>query len=140
MLPLPRKDVLAIAAVLDIALHARGSPVQAKALVTRLKLSPRQLEPVLQALVHRRILKGCRGPHGGYRLAREKSLITADDILRAVSRADKFDGISASPLLRKVVMPALAEAQNAFVGALAHITLEELAKSAQRLAPIGGRY
>jgi Rrf2 family protein len=139
MLPLPRKGVLAIAAVLDIALHARGSPVQAKELATRLKLLPRQLEPVVQALVHRRILKGCRGPHGGYRLAREKSLITVDDILRAVSRADKFEGISASPLLREVVMPVMAEAQNAFVGALAHITLEELAKSAKRLPRIGRR-
>ena len=59
---LPRKGVLAIAAVIDIALHARGRPVAAKALASRHRLPPRHLEPVLQALVRHGILKGVRGP------------------------------------------------------------------------------
>ncbi len=49
------------------------------------KLPPRHLEPVLQALVRDGILKGIRGPHGGYELARERKKITAEDILRAAS-------------------------------------------------------
>ena len=48
---LPRKGILAIAAVIDIALHANGRPVAAKSLATRHHLPPRHLEPVLQALV-----------------------------------------------------------------------------------------
>jgi len=35
---------------------------------------------VLQALVRHGILKGTRGPRGGYELAREQRRITADDI------------------------------------------------------------
>src|SRR5262245_10320910 len=138
---LPRKGVLAIAAVIDIALNARGRPVAAKALATRHRLPPRHLEPVLQALVRHGILKGIRGPRGGYELAREQRRITADDILRASSAAeDEVNGIAVSDslLLSKVVMPALAQAENAFAGALARITVEDLAHSAESLRRSSG--
>ena len=79
----PRKGLLAIAAVIDVAIHANSRPVSAKALASRHQLPPRHLEPVLQALVRDGILKGIRGPHGGYELGRERDRITADDILRA---------------------------------------------------------
>ena len=54
-----------------------------KALAARHSLPARHLEPVLQALVRMGILKGIRGPRGGYELARERRRITADEILRA---------------------------------------------------------
>jgi Rrf2 family iron-sulfur cluster assembly transcriptional regulator len=73
-----RKGILAIAAVIDVAIHAHGRPVSAIALAARHKLPPRHLEPVLQALVRDGILKGMRGPHGGYELARERKRITAE--------------------------------------------------------------
>jgi DNA-binding IscR family transcriptional regulator len=64
---LPRKGVLAIAAVIDVALQAHARPISAKALALRHGLPPRHLEPVLQALVRDGILKGVRGPRGGMR-------------------------------------------------------------------------
>ena len=82
------------------------------------------------------ILNGIRGPRGGYELAREQRRITADDILRAASAAeDEINGmpVSDSLLLSKVVIPALAQAENTFAGALARITVEELAHSAESL-------
>src|SRR4029078_13592358 len=85
----PRKGVLAITAVIDIALNARGRPVAAKALATRHRLPPRHLEPVLLALRRHGILKGSRGPRGGYELAREQRRITADDILRAAGTVEE---------------------------------------------------
>ena len=132
---LPRKGVLAIAAVIDIALNARARPVAAKALATRHKLPPRHLEPLLQALVRAGILKGIRGPRGGYELAREQSRITADDILRAAGTADGLDGVSLveSILLNKVVMPALEKAEHAFAATLSRINVEDLARSAEGL-------
>jgi len=130
---LPRKGVLAVTAVIDIAVNARGRPVAAKSLATRHRLPPRHLEPVLQALVRHGILKGIRGPRGGYELAREQLSITVDDILRAAGTAEELDGISAaeSSLLSKVVIPALGEAEHAFSAALARINVEELAHSAE---------
>ena len=132
---LPRKGILAVAAVIDIALNARNRPVAAKALATRHMLPPRHLEPVLQALVRHGILKGIRGPRGGYELAREQRRISADDILRAAGTAEDLDDIAdaQSALLKKVVMPALAEAEHVFSGALARITVEDLMHSAEDL-------
>ena len=49
MMLLSRRSLLAIAAVVDIALHARPSPVAAKMLASRHNLPPRHLETVLQA-------------------------------------------------------------------------------------------
>ena len=132
---LPRKGILAIAAVIDIALNARGRPVAAKALASRHSLPPRHLEPVLQALVRHGILKGIRGPRGGYELARERRRITADDILRAAGTADEIDGVDIveSMLLNKVVIPALGQAEHAFSSALARINVEDLAHNAEGL-------
>src|SRR5580693_7434015 len=86
-----RKGILAIAAVIDIAINARSRPVSAKTLAARHKLPPRHLEPVLQALVRDGILKGIRGPHGGYELGRERRRISADDILRSAGRMENAD-------------------------------------------------
>src|SRR3954467_13872127 len=119
-----RKGILAIAAVIDVAIHSRGRPVSAKALAARHQLPPRHLEPVLQALVRDGILKGIRGPGGGYELAGEPGDITAAPILRA---ADMIDGEgqspqSNSPLLAEVVLPAVAHAEKALSDALTRIT------------------
>lgn len=135
---LPRKSVLAIAAVIDIALHARGQPVAAKALAARHGLPPRHLEPVLQALVRAGILKGRRGPHGGYDLAREQRHISADDILRAAGAVDDEDApMMGSALLCGVIAPAIAQAEQTFSGALARITVEDLTRAAAGLPKDG---
>jgi Rrf2 family transcriptional regulator, iron-sulfur cluster assembly transcription factor len=137
---LPHKGALAIAAVIDIALNARERPVAAKALATRLRLPPRHLEPMLQALVHHGILKGTRGPRGGYELAREQRRITADHILRAIGMADEMERMpfAGSNLLCKVVIPALEQAERAFSAMLARINVEDLAHSAGALRKSAG--
>jgi Rrf2 family protein len=129
-----RKGILAIAAVIDVAINAQGRPVSAKALAARHKLPPRHLEPVLQALVRDGILKGIRGPHGGYELARERKKITAEDILRAASSAEDDEPEATLPkLVSDVVRPALAEAERSFSIALGGINVEDMAGRAQTL-------
>ena len=104
---LSRRSVLAIAAVVDIALHSRPSPVAAKALAARHKLPPRHLETLLQGLVHaqdserraraaRRLRTGARAPphHRSARsFAPRSSLSTADpdDIGVALEAAGEGD-------------------------------------------------
>ena len=133
MLLLPRKGTLAITAVLDIALNAGGKPVAAKSLANRHRLPPRHLEPVLQALVRTGILRGVRGPRGGYELARDERDISANEILRAAGTVDEAEGSSAkgSTLMTSIVVPALEQAERAFAGALTRITVADLARSAQ---------
>jgi len=134
MLLLPRKGILAIAAVLDIAMNSRGRPVAAKSLASRHHLPPRHLEPVLQALVREGILRGVRGPRGGYELARNESDIAADEILRAAGTVEEHDNaaVADSALLANVVVPALARAEEKLSEALARITVADLAKSADK--------
>src|SRR3954470_11063430 len=106
-----RKGILAIAAVIDVAIHSRGRPVSAKALAAKHDLPPRHLEPVLQALVRDGILKGIRGPRGGYELARDLRRVTAHDILRSAGSVEEPDSppLPGSALLGSVVLPALAK-------------------------------
>ena len=126
-----RKGILAIAAVIDVAIHSRNRPVSAKALAGRHGLPPRHLEPVLQALVRDGILKGIRGPHGGYEIAREQSKITADDILRSAGRVDEIEQpLPDSGIVEGVVQPALAMAERSFSAALREITVADMARQA----------
>src|ERR1700689_5950202 len=105
---LSRKGILAIAAVIDVALHAQGRPISAKTLAGRHGLPPRHLESILQALVRDGILKGIRGPRGGYALARERRRVTAADILRAAGTVDGSEKPHrGSELLNSTVLPAL---------------------------------
>jgi Rrf2 family transcriptional regulator, iron-sulfur cluster assembly transcription factor len=135
---LSRKGLLAIAAVIDVALHGRGHPVSAKALAARHALPARHLEPVLQALVRIGILKGIRGPRGGYELARERRRVTADDILRAAGTIEEADHAGASTaLLNDVVIPAIGQAERAFSAALSRINLDDLVRKAEQLRDLG---
>ncbi len=133
MLLLPRKGILAIAAVIDIALHAKGRPVTAKALASCHRLPPRHLEPILQALVREGILRGVRGPRGGYELAKEQTRISANDILRAAGTVDAEGepGPGGSPLLTQIVLPRLEQAERTFSASLARISIADLSRSAE---------
>src|SRR5215212_5185387 len=134
---LPRKCLLAVAAVVDVALNARDRPVSARKLAARHNLPSRHLEPVLQALVHEGIFKGLRGPRGGYQLARERKRISVADILRAAGTAEDDELNDGSRILEEVVQPALADAERAFTTALARLSLEEIARTAERLRERG---
>ena len=135
MFLLARKGLLAVTAVLDVALHTDDPPVASRALAHRHRLPPRHLESILQALVHAGILKGIRGPRGGYHLARDPRQITADDILRAIGTIEEQEEVAAvkSRLLARVVEPVLAQAEVAFSTALAQINIEDLVGAAEML-------
>ena len=134
---LPRKGLLAIAAVVDVALHAREHPLSARKLAARHNLPPRHLEPVLQALVHEGIFHGVRGPRGGYALAREQKRISVADILRAAGTVEHDDAAPSSRILDEVVLPAMAEAERAFALSLAKLSIEDLMQRADAVRPDG---
>jgi Rrf2 family protein len=135
---LPRKGLLAIAAVVDVALNARERPVSSRKLAARHNLPPRHLEPVLQALVHEGIFHGVRGPRGGYELARERRRISIADILRAAGTVEDAESDTPrSRILDEVVLPAIADAERAFTSALARLNLEDMTKRAESLRERG---
>ncbi len=138
---LSRRSRLAIAAVVDVALHARPQPVAAKALAGRHNLPPRHLETLLQALVKTNILKGVRGPRGGYELARERRRITAGEIVRAAMN-EGFDDeapVAESRLVEAVVTPMIDHAGTAFLAALDAVTVDDLCRRANEMQAFEGQ-
>jgi Rrf2 family protein len=133
MLRLSRKTVLALEAVIDIAYNARPEPVQAKEITSRQGVPQRYLEQVMQQLVRAGILKGVRGPRGGYRLARERRRISVGDVVRIAnsmeSSEDVFDG--GSDLGRHVVAPLIASLQEDVMKKLDEISIEDICRRAR---------
>jgi Rrf2 family transcriptional regulator, iron-sulfur cluster assembly transcription factor len=136
---LPRKGLLAIAAVVDVALQTDGRPISAKTLAARHGLPPRHLESVLQSLVRDGILKGIRGPRGGYELARERHGVTASDILRAAGTVEEGAPEPHCEMVEKVIIPILSAAEQEFGQALSRINLDDIARHAERLNGSGGQ-
>lgn len=130
---LSKRSLLGIAAVADVALYARPAPVAAKALAARHNLPPRHLETLLQSLVQANILKGVRGPRGGYELARERRRITVGEIVRTVAALSADDGADSglsSRLVKKVIEPGVNKAAETFLANLDAITIEDLCAAA----------
>ncbi|WP_336486407.1 RrF2 family transcriptional regulator [Methylobacterium nigriterrae] len=139
---------LAAAAVVDIALHARPQPVNARMLAARHGLPPRHLETVLQALVRHGLLKGVRGPRGGYELARERRRISIGDIARAAGGEGAGEGAGGSgpeenaaegapsALMASLVEPTILAARAAFLAALDAVSVEDLCRRAETLQTV----
>jgi Rrf2 family transcriptional regulator, iron-sulfur cluster assembly transcription factor len=116
-------------------LHSRSAPVAAKVLAERHKLPTRHLETLLQGLVHAKILKGVRGPRGGYELARERRRITVGEIVRtamSLSTAEPDDLSANSLLVERVVDPVVGKAGKTFLANLDTITVEQMCETAEK--------
>jgi Rrf2 family protein len=134
MLKLSRKTLLALEAVIDIAFNARPEPVQAKEITARQGVPQRYLEQVMQQLVRAGILKGVRGPRGGYRLARERRRISIGDIVRVAESVEdeaSEDGKPRSELGQRIVAPLIQSLQHDVMQRLDSITIEDLCRRAR---------
>jgi Rrf2 family protein len=136
MLRLPRRTLFALEAVVDIAYNARPDPVQAKEITRRQGIPPRYLEQVMQQLVRSGILKGVRGPRGGYTLARERRRISVGDVVRAIEGLEDEEETDdrtepGSPIGVMVVRPLIDQLRVELEKRLDQVTLDDLCGSAQ---------
>jgi len=143
MLRLSKKLLFAIEAVLDIAYNAGAVPVQSSEITKRQGIPRRYLEQVLQQLVRAGVLVGVRGPHGGYRLARERRRISVGEIVRVVRSLEQseeaIESDAGAELGRRVVRPLWLELQEDVMKKLDAVTIEELCSRAHK-AGIAGEY
>ena len=133
MLKLSRKTLLALEAVIDIAFNARPEPVQAKEITARQGVPQRYLEQVMQQLVRAGVLKGVRGPRGGYRLAKERRRITVGEVVRVAESLDE-EGENALPhsaLGSQIVTPLISSLQDEVMAKLDAISIEDLCARAR---------
>ncbi len=133
MINLSRKSLLALEAVLDVAIHARPDPVQAREITKRQGVPQRYLEQVMQALVRANILRGVRGPRGGYRLARERRRISVPDIVGVIAALDEneTDPISHSQIGQKVIEPLCEQLQKSIEREISGLTIADLCNTAE---------
>lgn len=135
MLRLPKKVFFALEAVVDVAYNARPDPVQSKDITKRQGIPQRYLEQVMQQLVRAGILRGVRGPKGGYRLARERRRISVGDIVRVVGEADEEDrnvDVGKSELGKRVVAPLWDQLETDIMKRLDQITIDDLCSDAAK--------
>ena len=128
MLTLSRKSLLALEAVVDIALHARPDPVQAREITKRQGVPQRYLEQVMQALVRANILRGVRGPRGGYRLARERRRISVKEVITVIEALESEETMEHfnSPLSKQIIAPLCIRLQRAIDAEMGGITIADL--------------
>ena len=81
---LTTKGRFAVTAMLDLALHGTEGPVTLAGISERQTISLSYLEQLFGKLRRRELVESVRGPGGGYYLAREASLVSVADIVRAV--------------------------------------------------------
>ena len=134
MMRISKKLLFALEAVLDIAYHSGGEPVQSSEITRRQKIPKRYLEQVLQQLVRGGILTGVRGPRGGYRLARERRRISLGEITRTVrtleTAQDPLQGASGSELGHQILRPLWTELLDETMTRLDSSTIEDLCNRA----------
>tara|TARA_R110002110_G_scaffold12692_26_gene60353 strand:- start:8439 stop:8888 length:450 start_codon:yes stop_codon:yes gene_type:complete len=134
MLRLSKKTWLALEAVVDIAINARPNPVQSKEITKRQGIPQRYLEQVMQQLVHAGILKGVRGPRGGYTLARERRRIPVGEVVRVVGAMEASDEPAnsvPSDLGERVIAPLWQDVQRELMKKLDGITIEDMCRKAE---------
>jgi Rrf2 family protein len=136
MLRLSKRLLFAIEAVVDIAYYGGQRPVQSGEISERQGIPRRYLEQVLQHLVKNDILTGQRGPRGGYRLARERRLITVAELVRVVRQIDAVpDPLSddgGSPIGSQVIRPIWRDMQKRMMLELEAITIEDVCDRARK--------
>src|SRR5690606_4413029 len=80
MFELSKRLTAAMEAVLYIAYNSGTRPISSRQLAEYQGVKTRYLEQILQKLVHGGLLRGVRGPYGGYLLAKDKRHITLGEI------------------------------------------------------------
>jgi Rrf2 family iron-sulfur cluster assembly transcriptional regulator len=128
---LPSKKLFyAVEAVLFIAYNAKAGPISGRDIAEQQKLQPRSLEPMMQKLVHAGILRGMRGPQGGYVLGRERRRISLADICTAIAEDTTLPDDS-TPLGLQVLKPEITQLGAQWEQSLSAITIAQLCERAQ---------
>jgi Rrf2 family iron-sulfur cluster assembly transcriptional regulator len=128
-----KKLFYAVEAVLYIAYNAGTGPISSRDIAAKQNLPPRYLEQLMQKLVRAGILRGVRGPNGGYVLARERRRVTVGDICDVLSQDkedDQQDDAAGTVLGRQIVQPVWDAAQAQMMDSLKQVNLADLCEQA----------
>ena len=111
--------------------------MQAKEITARQGVPQRYLEQVMQQLVRAGVLKGVRGPRGGYRLAKERRRISVGDVVRVAESIEDEEEkhTPRSELGMRIVAPFVVTLQEELMERLDSVSIEDICQRA-RLANV----
>lgn len=122
-----KKFLYVLEAILDIAINSKGNPIQSHEITKKQGIPKRYLENILQKLVQENILKGTRGPKGGYSLAKEKRNVSLVEIYNVILSIDKKKPqATQTEINKKIITPIISDISNNIVNYLKSITLDDL--------------
>lgn len=124
------RSFAAVEAVIYIALHSGAEPVRSRDICEYQGVAVRYLEPLLQKLVRAGILRGVRGPKGGYFLARERRRISLRDILDCVASKADHETRKENPLRQYITSPLWADSKEQILTRYQEVTIAELCQQA----------
>lgn len=87
---LTTKGRYAVTAMLDLAIHYESEAITLRQIAENQKISLSYLEQLFAKLRRNDLVKGMRGPGGGYQLARSADEISIADIIIAVDEPMEF--------------------------------------------------
>jgi len=125
-----KKFLYGIEAVLDKSIHSSHVTASAKEITERQGIPSRYLEKILQELVHQKILKGTRGPKGGYSLGKEKRNIFLIDIYNAilVTEENKKEEVD-TQMRSKIINPFMKSITNEIINTFKLTSIHDLYKN-----------
>lgn len=132
MLSFSRKLFHAIEALLTLAYRTTNDPVSGKELCEKLGLPPRYLESMMQQLVRCALLRGVRGPNGGYQLAKPVERISIADVCRALAPEEELTE-SHTELGQRLLLQLSSDLEAHSLRYLETITLAMLCDKARNL-------
>jgi Rrf2 family protein len=74
----------AVRALLELSTVERGEAMPLSELAERTRIPSKYLEQILMRLRTARVVRGKRGAHGGYMLARDPQKVTVGEVIRAM--------------------------------------------------------
>lgn len=122
-----KKLFYAIEAVLYIAYHAGEHPVSSRDIARQQGLPSRYLEQIMQKLVHGGVLRGVRGPRGGYVLAAPLNTVSLKTICKLVDDEDVIGTLPpTTPLGDIILRPFWETLAQSIQEKLSSITIHDL--------------
>lgn len=135
MLRISKKMFYAVDAVLYIAYNTKTDPISSKDIAARQGLPPRYLEQIMQKLVRAGILRGVRGPRGGYVLAKERRKVSVAEICDVIKQMDSLDvdALEQTNIGGKIVYPLCKELEESLQERLESLTMAVMCEQASDL-------
>ena len=111
-----------------VARNSGSNPVRSKHICEYQGVTLRYLEHILQVLVKDGILRGIRGPKGGYLLARDRRKIPLRDIFESVQSiaGDEKEKESNSELKKKIIEPLWMDINDNVKNYLSTLSIQDL--------------